>query len=55
MLDLIKQEVDDSTGLLDVIQESDLQRLLDSGLTIETEFGQDLLQDMIPENLLQQS
>ena len=51
MLDLIKQEVDDSTGLLDVIQESDLQRLLDSGLTIETEFGQDLLQDMIPENL----
>ena len=51
MLDLIKQEVDDSTGLLDVIQESDLQRILDSGLTIETEFGQDLLQDMIPDDL----
>ena len=51
MLDLIKQEVDDSTGLLDVIQESDLQRILDSGLTIETEFGQDLLQDMIPNDL----
>ena len=29
MLDLLKQEVDDSTGLLDVIQESDLQRILD--------------------------
>ena len=51
MLDLLKQEVDDSTGLLDVIQESDLQRILDSGLTIETEFGQDLLQDMIPNDL----
>ena len=51
MLDLLKQEVDDSTGLLDVIEESDLQRILDSGLTIETEFGQDLLQDMIPNDL----
>jgi len=51
MLDLLKQEVDDSTGLLDIIQESDLQRLLDSGLTIDTEFGQDLLQNMIPSNL----
>ena len=46
----LKQEVDDSTGFLDVIQESDL-RILDSGLTIETEFGQDLLQDMIPNDL----
>jgi len=51
ILDLIKQEVDDSTGVLDAIQESDFQRLLDSGLTIDTEFGQDLLQDMIPEDL----
>ncbi len=51
MLDLIKQEVDDSTGVLDAIQESDFQRLLDSGLQIETEFGQDLLQDMIPTDL----
>ncbi len=51
MLDLIKQEVDDSTGILDAIEESDFQRLLDSGLTIETEFGQDLLQDMIPTDL----
>ena len=51
ILDLIKQEVDDSTGLLDAIEESDLQRILDSGLTIETEFGQDLLQNMIPSNL----
>jgi len=51
MLDLIKQEVDDSTGILDAIEESDFQRLLDSGLTIDTEFGQDLLQDMIPEDL----
>lgn len=51
MLDLIKQEVDDSTGILDAIQESDFQRLLDSGLQIETEFGQDLLQDMIPTDL----
>ena len=51
MLDLIKQEVDDSTGILDAIEETDFQRLLDSGLTIDTEFGQDLLQDMIPEDL----
>ena len=51
MLDLIKQEVDDSTGILDAIEETDFQRLLDSGLTIDTEFGQDLLQDMIPEYL----
>ena len=51
MLDLIKQEVDDSTGVLDAIEETDFQRLLDSGLTIDTEFGQDLLQDMIPEDL----
>ena len=51
MLDLIKQEVDDSTESLDAIQESDFQRLLDSGLQIETEFGQDLLQDMIPTDL----
>jgi len=51
ILDLIKQEVDDSTGILDVIQESDLKKLLDSGLTIESEFGQDLLQKMIPSEL----
>jgi hypothetical protein len=51
LLDLIKQEVDDSTGILDVVEESDLRKLLDSGLTIETEFGQDLLQNMIPSNL----
>ena len=51
LLDLLKQEIDDSTGILDAIQESDLERLLDSGLTIETEFGQDLLQGMIPEDL----
>ena len=51
MLDLIKQEVDDSTGILDAIEETDFQRLLDSGLTIDTEFGQELLQDMIPEDL----
>tara|TARA_B100001094_G_scaffold223622_1_gene217800 strand:- start:3070 stop:5994 length:2925 start_codon:yes stop_codon:yes gene_type:complete len=51
ILDLIKQEVDDSTGILDAVQESDLKRLLDSGLTIDTEFGQELLQKMIPENL----
>ncbi|MBJ63367.1 MAG: hypothetical protein CMB55_01040, partial [Euryarchaeota archaeon] len=50
-LDLLKQEVDDSTGVLDVIEESDFQRLLDSGLTIDSEFGQDLLQDMIPADL----
>ena len=51
ILDLVKQEVDDPSGILDAIEESDLQRVLDSGLTIETEFGQDLLQDMIPEDL----
>ena len=51
LLDLLKQEVDDPTGILDVIQESDLRDLLDSGLTIETEFGQNLLQDMIPDDL----
>ena len=28
-----------------------IYRVLDSGLVIETEFGQDLLQDMIPEDL----
>ena len=48
---MIKQEVDDPSGVLDAIEESDLQRVLDSGLVIETEFGQDLLQDMIPEDL----
>ena len=48
---MLKQEIDDSTGILDAIQESDFERLLDSGLTIETEFGQDLLQGMIPEDL----
>ena len=51
LLDLIKQEVDDSTGILDAIEESDLRNLLDSGLTIDTQFGESLLQDMIPENL----
>ncbi len=51
ILDLIKQEVDDSTGILDAIRESDLKRLLDAGLTIDTVFGQELLQRMIPENL----
>ena len=51
ILDLIKQEVDDSTGILDVIQESDLKKLLDSGLSIESQFGQDLLQKMIPSEL----
>ena len=51
LLDLVKQEVSDSTGVLDVIQESDLRKLLDSGLTIDTQFGEDLLQNMIPANL----
>ena len=51
LLDLVKQEVDDSTGILDVIEESDMRKLLDAGLTIETEFGEDLLQNMIPDNL----
>ena len=51
ILDLLKQEINDSTGILDVIQESDLKKLLDSGLTIESEFGQDLLQKMIPSEL----
>ena len=51
LLDLIKQEVSDSKGILDVIEESDLRKLLDSGMSIETEFGQDLLQNMIPEDL----
>ena len=51
LLDLLKQEVNDSSGILDVIEESDLRKLLDSGLTIDTEFGQNLLQNMIPESL----
>ena len=51
ILDLIKEQVDDDTGFLDAIQESDFHDLLDSGLTIETKFGQDLLQDMIPDGL----
>lgn len=51
ILDLIKQEVNDSTGILDVMQESDLKKLLDSGMTIETQFGQELLQKMIPGEL----
>ena len=51
LLDLLKEEVGDSTGILDAIDESDFERLLDSGLEIQTEFGQDLLQDMIPEDL----
>ena len=51
ILDLIKEQVDDSTGLLDAIQESDFHDLLDSGLTIDTKFGQDLLQDMVPSDL----
>lgn len=51
ILDLIKEQVDDPTGLLDVIQESDFHDILDSGLTIDTKFGQDLLQDMIPSDL----
>ena len=51
LLDLVKQEVDDSTGILDEIEESDMRKLLDAGLTIETEFGEDLLQNMIPDNL----
>ena len=49
ILDLIKQETEDP--LIDVIQESDLRKLLDSGLSIETQFGQNLLQDMIPTSL----
>ena len=51
LLDLLKEEVGDSTGILDAIDESDFERLLDSGLEIQTEFGQDLLQDMIPDDL----
>jgi hypothetical protein len=51
ILDLLKQEINDSTGILDVIQESDLKKLLDSGLSIESQFGQDLLQKMIPSEL----
>ena len=51
LLDLVKQEVDDPTGILDVVEENDLRKLLGAGLTIETEFGQDLLQNMIPANL----
>ena len=51
LLDLLKEEVGDSTGILDAIDESDFERLLDSGLEIQTEFGQNLLQDMIPDDL----
>jgi hypothetical protein len=51
LLDLVKQEVNDPTGLIDVIEESDMRKLLDAGLTIETQFGEDLLQNMIPDNL----
>ena len=51
LLELMKEEVGDSTGILDAIDESDFERLLDSGLEIQAEFGQDLLQDMIPEDL----
>lgn len=51
ILDLLKQEINDSTGILDVIQESDLKKLLDSGLSIESQFGQELLQKMIPSEL----
>ena len=51
LLDLLKQEVNDSSGVLDVIEEDDLRRLLDSGLSIEANLGKDLLQNMIPENL----
>jgi len=51
LLDIIKEEVDDSTGILEKIKEQDLQRLLEAGLTIETEFGQDLLKDMIPDDM----
>jgi len=51
LLDLVKQEVDDPTGILDVIEETDMRKLLDAGLTIETQFGESLLQNMIPENL----
>tara|TARA_B110000914_G_scaffold111135_1_gene97316 strand:+ start:26 stop:3049 length:3024 start_codon:yes stop_codon:yes gene_type:complete len=51
LLDLVKQEVNDPTGIIDVIEESDMRKLLDAGLTIETQFGEDLLQNMIPDNL----
>ena len=51
LLDIIKQEVGDTTGFLDAIQEQDLQRLLEAGLSIETEFGPDLLRNMIPDDM----
>ena len=51
LLDIFKQQVSDDTGTLSAIREEDLRMLLESGLSIETKFGQDLLQDMIPENM----
>ena len=53
LLDLIKEQIedDDLREIIDPVRESDLQKLLDSGLVIEADFGQDILQDMIPEDL----
>ncbi len=58
LLDLLMQELEkkyaDDTEVLDVlgvIEESDIQKLLDAGFAIDTQFGEDLLKDMIPENL----
>ena len=51
MLDLIKQEVDDSTGILDAIQESDFKDYW-FRFANRNKFGQVLLQDMIPTDLL---
>ena len=53
LLNLIKQQVnnDEIAEVIEPVTESDFRKLLDSGLVIEADFGQDLLQDMIPEDL----
>ncbi|MDP6869604.1 MAG: hypothetical protein QGI21_02380 [Candidatus Poseidoniaceae archaeon] len=51
LLDLIKQKINDDYGIMDIIQESDLEDLLDSGLEIEADLGQSFVSDMIPSEL----
>ena len=51
LLDILKQQVSDDSGALSALKEDDLRMLLEAGLSFETKFGQDLLQDMIPENM----
>ena len=58
LLDLLMQELEkkyaDDAEIIDVlgvIEESDIQKLLDAGFAIDTQFGEDLLKDMIPKNL----